>query len=166
MQPFSNQTYLNRVGCSSDNDLSCFPNHPFSNLSLWVQTILYSLIIPKPSVIQKKKTSLEANALLLALATSGLACLYYLTTCCSLAGADRLAWVGKSMCIKSVYRKLCHSDSYHVEQQTGAAHGRFKKKINLGLVNGTTPQTRRHDYRQNRLAAGAEMIEFHLILDH
>lgn len=86
--------YSNGVGCSSDNDLSCFPYHPFSNRSFWAPSILYSLIILKRSVIpkkkRKKKPSLEANALLLALTTAGLACLYYLTTC-SLAGADRLA---------------------------------------------------------------------------
>lgn len=45
----------------------------------------------KPCYSKKKKeNSLEANALLLARATTGFACLHYLTTCCSLAGADRL----------------------------------------------------------------------------
>lgn len=129
----------------SDNDLSCFPNHAYSNLSLWVQTIFHSLIVLKPSVIpkKKKKPSLEANALLLAAATAGLACLYYLTTYCSLAGADRLAWVGKSLCIKSVYQRFCHSVRHRVEKRIRrrALHSELALKNKLGnfsLVNGTT----------------------------
>lgn len=34
IQQLNNQTYLKRVGVCSDNDLSYFPIHPFSNLSL------------------------------------------------------------------------------------------------------------------------------------
>lgn len=63
MQKLNNLNYLKRAGCRSDKDLSCFSNHPFNKLSLWVQTILYSFMILKPSVIQK---NLGANALLLA----------------------------------------------------------------------------------------------------
>lgn len=61
---------------------------PFSSLNMWVQTIFHSFMALKPSVIPKK---MEANALFLAGATAGLVCLYYLTTYCSLAAADRLA---------------------------------------------------------------------------
>lgn len=61
----------------------------FNNLNMWVQTIFHSFMALKPSVIPKKK--MEANALFLAGATAGLVCLYYLTTYCSLAAADRLA---------------------------------------------------------------------------
>lgn len=112
------QTELNGVGCFIDNELSYFLNHPFSKpehvggghiIFNDAKTFCYSQK-------REKKVPVEANALLLALATAGLACLYYLTTCCSLAEADRLAWVGKSLCIISVYQRLWQSDSYHVEK--------------------------------------------------
>lgn len=54
---------------------------------MWAQTIFHSFMALKPSVIRKK---MEANVLFLAGATAGLVCLYYLTTYCSLAAADRL----------------------------------------------------------------------------
>lgn len=67
---------------------SVFLSLPFSNQIMWVQTIFHSFVALKPPAIPKK---LEAGALFLARATAGLVCLYYLTTYCSLAGADRLA---------------------------------------------------------------------------
>lgn len=114
-----------------------------------------------------EKHLLDANALLLACATAGLACQYYLTTCCSVAGTDRLAWVGKSLCIVSIYQRLCHADSYHVgkcAQEFQLLCCSQKTLRNFSLVNGTTPQTWGDDYRQNKLIVGTKMTHFHLML--